>query len=58
MQKILREAKPRCIEEIVALNALYRPGPMDYIPQYIEGKWKPETIHYPDPCLEDILKET
>ena len=58
MQKILRQAKPRCIEEVVALNALYRPGPMDYIPQYIEGKWKPETIHYPDPCLEGILKET
>ena len=58
MQKILRQAKPRCIEELVALNALYRPGPMDYIPNYIDGKWKPETIHYPDPCLEDILKET
>lgn len=58
MQKILRQVKPRCIEELVALNALYRPGPMDYIPQYIEGKWKPETIRYPDPCLEDLLKET
>ncbi|WP_318662456.1 DNA polymerase III subunit alpha [Treponema sp.] len=58
MQKILRQAKPRRLEELVALNALYRPGPLDYIPQYIEGKWKPETIHYPDPCLEDILKET
>ena len=58
MQKILRQAKPRCIEELVALNALYRPGPMDYIPNYIDGKWKPETVHYPDPCLEDILKET
>ncbi len=58
MQKILRQVKPRCIEELVALNALYRPGPMDYIPQYIDGKWKPETIHYPDPCLEDLLKET
>ena len=58
MQKILRQAKPRCIEELVALNALYRPGPMDYIPNYIDGKWKPETIKYPDPCLEDILKET
>lgn len=58
MQKILQQVKPRCIEELTALNALYRPGPMDYIPQYIEGKWKPETIHYPDPCLEDILKET
>ncbi len=58
MQKILRQVAPRCIEELVALNALYRPGPMDYIPQYIEGKWKPETIHYPDPCLESLLKET
>lgn len=58
MQKILRQCRPRCVEELVALNALYRPGPMDYIPQYIDGKWKPETIHYPDPCLENILKET
>ena len=58
MQKILRQVQPRCIEELVALNALYRPGPMDYIPQYIDGKWKPETIHYPDPCLEGLLKET
>lgn len=58
MQKILRQCKPRSIQELTALNALYRPGPMDYIPQYIEGKWHPETIHYPDPCLEDILKET
>ncbi len=58
MQKNLRQAKPRQIEELVALNALYRPGPMAYIPQYIDGKWKPETIHYPDPCLENILKET
>ena len=58
MQKNLRQAKPRCIEELVALNALYRPGPMAYIPNYINGKFKPETIQYPDPCLEDILKET
>ena len=58
MQKILRQAKPRTIEELVALNALYRPGPLDYIPKYIEGKWNPETIQYPDPCLEDLLKET
>ncbi|NLK46203.1 MAG: DNA polymerase III subunit alpha [Treponema sp.] len=58
MQKILREAQPRCLEDIVALNALYRPGPMDYIPKYIEGKLHPEKIEYPDPCLEDILKET
>ncbi len=58
MQKILRQVKPKRLEELVALNALYRPGPMDYIPQYVDGKWKPETVHYPDPCLEGILKET
>ncbi|NLM01054.1 MAG: DNA polymerase III subunit alpha [Treponema sp.] len=58
MQKIMKQLQPRCVEELVALNALYRPGPMDYIPQYIEGKWKPETVHYPDPSLKDILQET
>ena len=58
MQKILRQFQPEKLEDLVALNALYRPGPMDYIPNYIDGKWKPETIHYPDPCLEPILKET
>ena len=58
MQKILRQFQPERLEDLVALNALYRPGPMDYIPQYIDGKWKPETVHYPDPCLEPILKET
>ncbi len=58
MQKILRQFQPEKLEDLVALNALYRPGPMDYIPNYIDGKWKPETIHYPDPCLEGILKET
>lgn len=58
MQKILKQAQPRCLEELVALNALFRPGPMDYIQQYIDGKFHPETIHYPDPCLKDILEET
>ncbi|MBQ3670450.1 MAG: DNA polymerase III subunit alpha, partial [Treponema sp.] len=58
MQKILRQFQPEKLEDLVALNALYRPGPMDYIPNYIDGKWKPETVHYPDPCLEGILKET
>ncbi len=58
MQKILRESQPRKLEDIVALNALYRPGPMDYIPKYIEGKLRPETVTYPDPCLKGILEET
>jgi DNA polymerase-3 subunit alpha len=58
MQKWMKQLQPHSIEELVAMNALYRPGPMDYIQQYVDGKWHPETIHYPDPCLEDILKET
>lgn len=58
MQKVLRQAKPTRLEDLVALNALYRPGPMDYIPQFIEGRFHPEKIHYPDPCLKDILEET
>ncbi len=58
MQKILRQAQPSRLEDLVALNALYRPGPMDYIPQYIEGKFDPSKIKYPDPCLKDILEET
>jgi DNA polymerase III subunit alpha len=58
MQKILRQAQPRKLEDLVALNALYRPGPMDYIPKYIQGKIHPETVTYPDPCLKDILEET
>ncbi|MDR0643919.1 MAG: DNA polymerase III subunit alpha [Treponema sp.] len=58
MQNILVQAKPTSIAELTALNALYRPGPMDYIPQFIESKWCRQEIVYPDPCLEDILKET
>jgi DNA polymerase-3 subunit alpha len=58
MQGILKQAKPNCMEDLIALNALYRPGPMDYIPQYIESKSGRAPITYPDPCLEPILKET
>lgn len=58
MQKILKQFQPEKLEDLVALNALYRPGPMDYIPKYMEGKWHPETIEYPDPSLEGLLKET
>jgi DNA polymerase-3 subunit alpha len=55
---ILKRAKPASIEELTALTSLGRPGPMDYIPQYIDCKWGRRPIEYPDPCLEDILKET
>ena len=58
MQNILKRAKPDKMEDIIALNALYRPGPMAYIDQFIESKFDPSKIKYPDPCLEDILAET
>lgn len=58
MQNILKRAKPDKIEDLIALNALYRPGPMDNIDKFIEGKKYPEKITYPDPCLEDFLSET
>ncbi|MGI5172908.1 DNA polymerase III subunit alpha [Treponema sp. OMZ 840] len=58
MQKVLKQAKPRRLEDLIALNALYRPGPMAYIDQYVAGKFDASTIHYPDPCLKDILEET
>jgi DNA polymerase-3 subunit alpha len=58
MQNILRQAKPGKIEDLIALNALYRPGPMDNIPQYIDSKNGRREITYPDPSLEEVLKET
>ncbi len=58
MQKVLKLAKPRRIEDLIALNALYRPGPMAYIDDFVAGKFDSSTIHYPDPCLKDILEET
>jgi DNA polymerase-3 subunit alpha len=58
MQNILKQTKPDKIEDLIALNALYRPGPMDYIPQYIKCKNGIEPIKYPDKSLKDILEET
>ncbi|MDR0623582.1 MAG: DNA polymerase III subunit alpha, partial [Treponema sp.] len=58
MQNVLKQAKPNSIDDLTALTSLYRPGPMQYIPQFIESKWGRRKIAYPDPCLEDILKET
>ncbi|MBQ0071883.1 MAG: DNA polymerase III subunit alpha, partial [Spirochaetales bacterium] len=58
MQDILKQAQPSTIEELVALNALYRPGPMQFIPKYIDSKWGRTPITYPDPALEPILKTT
>ena len=58
MANILKREHPTTIEELVALNALYRPGPMQFIDQYIDSKLGKREIEYPDPCLEDVLKET
>ncbi len=58
MQNILKQAKPNKIEDLIALNALYRPGPMAYIPQFVESKWGRQPIEYPDPSLKGILEET
>ena len=58
MRNILKQAKPGKIEDLIALNALYRPGPMDNIPQFIDSKNGRQAIKYPDPSLENVLKET
>jgi len=58
MQKILRQAHPDSIEDLVALNALYRPGPMGFIPQYVDCKNGRRKIEYIDPALEPILRNT
>ena len=58
MRKSLKELKPTVFEDLIAMVALYRPGPMDYIPLYIERKHGTSIIEYDLPIMEDILKET
>ena len=58
MSSFMKELKPQSLEDIIAGISLYRPGPMDFIPQYIKGKNHPETITYDCPQLEHILKPT
>ncbi len=58
MQTLCRQIALSSFEEIIALIALYRPGPMQFIPQFIEGKKNPETIHVPHPLLEELVTET
>ena len=57
-RKCLREMKPTHIEDLIAMNALNRPGPMEFIPLYIRRKHQKEKIEYPHPLLEEILKPT
>ncbi len=58
MQKYLRELRPTVFEDLIAMNALYRPGPMDYIPSFIARKNGKEPITYDIPCMEKYLKDT
>lgn len=58
MKSFMKELKPQNLEDIIAGISLYRPGPMDFIPQYIKGKNHPETITYDCPQLEPILAPT
>ena len=58
MKKFMKELKPGCLEDIIAGVALYRPGPMAYIPTYIENKLNPSKVKYDTPLLEHILKVT
>ena len=56
MKSFMRELQPRSLEDIIAGISLYRPGPMDFIPQYIKGKENGQNITYMVPQLESILE--
>ncbi len=58
MQKYLRELQPHVFEDLIAMNALYRPGPMEYIPDFIDRKQGRKPVEYDIPCMEQYLKDT
>jgi len=58
MQKYLRDLKPTVFEDLIAMNALYRPGPLEYIPSFVNRKNGKEDITYDIPVMEEFLKET
>jgi DNA polymerase-3 subunit alpha len=58
MQGMLRDAKPTRLEDLIALNALYRPGPMDLIPSFVARKHGREPVEYPHPAVAEMLSET
>ncbi|MGB4359345.1 MAG: DNA polymerase III subunit alpha [Rhodoferax sp.] len=58
MQGMLRDAKPTRLEDLIALNALYRPGPMDLIPSFVARKHGREVVEYPHPLVANMLSET
>lgn len=55
MKRVMKDLKPDCLEDIIAGISLYRPGPMQFIPDYIKGKRDPKSVHYAHPMLEPIL---
>ncbi len=58
MQRMLKDARPTRLEDLIALNALYRPGPMDLIPTFVARKQGREVVEYPHPLVADMLSET
>ena len=58
MRKYLKQLKPTELDDLIAMNALYRPGPMQFIPEYIDRKHGREEVEYPHPDLEELLKPT
>lgn len=58
MQKYLRDLQPSSFEDLIAMNALYRPGPMDYIPDFIDRKTGVKPVEYDIPCMQKYLKDT
>lgn len=58
MKNLLCKLHPENFEDINAVIALYRPGPMDFIPKYLEGKKDPSSVHYPHPLFQQVTKET
>lgn len=58
MKRLLVQAQPACVEDLIAIISLYRPGPMQFIPQYLESRKNPESVHYRHPLLRPILEPT
>lgn len=58
MTRYIKELRPNCLEDLIAMVSLYRPGPMEFIPDFIKRKYNPHLIQYIDPRLEEILKPT
>ncbi len=58
MKRLLIQAQPACVEDLIAIISLYRPGPMQFIPQYLESRKNPESVHYRHPLLRPILEPT